>query len=137
MEIKNLYKIAQNNGIWLDYFPLGEMKSLAVSTDKRCYIALDPKIAESSTHEKVCLAHELGHCMTGSFYNVYSPLDLREKHEKKADEWAVTRLVPYGELIKAARRGDNDVEFLAEYFGVTTDFMQKAIKFYDEKTNMN
>jgi len=34
------------------------------------------------------LAHELGHCECGAFYNRYSPFDLVGKHERRADCWA-------------------------------------------------
>ena len=35
------------------------------------------------------LAHELGHCCTGSFYNQWATADCRRRHENVADKWAI------------------------------------------------
>lgn len=76
------------------------------------------------------LAHEIGHCETLAFYNAYSPLEIREKHEARADRWAVSKLVPVGELTEALKHGINEIWALAEHFDVTEDFMRKAIKIH-------
>lgn len=113
----------------------------AMSCTGVCYIGMDPFQIETSAQERVHLAHELGHCKTGSFYNVYSALDVREKQEKKADRWAVMQLVPAAELREAFSSGVVEVWELAEYFDVTEDFIRKAIEIYklmcyDDVNNM-
>ncbi len=133
METEKLYNMAAEDGIKLDFFPLPENKSVSLLVGDRCFIAVDPNFISTAANERVCLAHEIGHCRTGGFYNMYSPLDVRAKHEYKADKWAITRLVPYEEFLKAVKRGCGDVYSLAEYFSVTEDFMRKAIEFYNEK----
>lgn len=95
-----------------------------------CYIGMDPFRIESETEERVHLAHELGHCMTGSFYNVYSRLDIRERHEVRADRKAAAWLVPLDELKAAFDCGITEIWNLAEHFCVTEDFMQKTIDGY-------
>ena len=82
------------------------------------------------TEEKVKLAHELGHCETGSFYNRWAMLDVRQKHENRADKWAIRKLVPESDLDRALRDGHTELWDLAEQFGVTEDFMQKAVWYY-------
>lgn len=94
---------------------------------------MDPFRIETTAQERVHLAHELGHCETGSFYNVYSTLDIREKQEEKADRWAVSRLVPAEEFVKALNTGMVEVWELAEYFEVTEDFIRKAAEIYKIK----
>lgn len=86
---------------------------------------------ESSEEEKVKLAHELGHCETGSFYNRYSPYDIRGKHEQTANRWAVKKLVPKSELVRLLKKGFARWE-LAESFEVTEDFINLAIRMYFE-----
>lgn len=86
---------------------------------------------ESVSEEKVKLAHELGHCETGAFYNRYSPFDLREKHERTANRWAVKKLVPKSELVTLLKKGYERWE-LAEHFEVTEDFINLAIRMYFE-----
>lgn len=94
---------------------------------------MDPFRIETTAQERVHLAHELGHCETGSFYNVYSSLDIREKQEQRADRWAVSHLVPVEEFMSALSEGVVEVWELAEFFDVTEDFIRKAAEIYKIK----
>lgn len=76
------------------------------------------------------LAHELGHCETGSFYNQYAALDVRQRHENRADKWAIWHLVPEDALDQAVADGYTDLPSLAEHFCVTVPFMRKAVCWY-------
>ena len=76
------------------------------------------------------LAHELGHCEYGGFYNRYSKYDIRAKAERRADKWAFAKLVPYGRLMQAVRHGIAEVWELAELFDVSCEFMQRAVDYY-------
>ena len=97
------------------------------------WIAMDKQKIECEEEEKVLLAHEIGHIETGSFYNVYSKFDLRAKLERRADKRAIQILVPYSSLRRALRSGICEIWSLAEFFGVTEDFMRKVIEFYEGK----
>lgn len=130
METNRLFGIAQKHGITVDRFNLPENRSVSVNSGGRLYIALDKAV--SGANEKVCLAHELGHCETMSFYNIYSPFDIRGKHERRANNWAIKKLVPKSRYFSALKKGYDNVYSLAEYFGVTNDFMQKAVEYYKE-----
>lgn len=55
--------------------------------------------------ETVCIAHEAGHIATGSTHALSSPYDLIDRHEYRANKWAIKKLVPKGELEKAMRQG--------------------------------
>ena len=131
MKTETLYKLAAKNNIKVEFFPLTQTKSVCVAVGQNEFIGLARETL-TNADEKVCLAHELGHCQTGSLYNMYSPLDIREKHEKKADKWALIKLVPKRKLLQAVKNGDSDIISLAEHFGVTNEFMQKAINYYNE-----
>ena len=76
------------------------------------------------------LAHELGHCVTGSFYNRYAALDVRRRHENRADKWAVKKLLTAEALDEAVAEGYTEMWELAERFGVTQEFMEKAVCWY-------
>ena len=67
---------------------------MSIVSDRRYYIAIDLNAAASSADLNVKAAHELGHCRTGSFYDIHSPYDVRAKHEYRADKWAVHELIP-------------------------------------------
>lgn len=133
METEKLYKVAAENNIALDFYPMPKTVSAAVNLCGRYFVAIDPAVFGSTALERVCLAHELGHCQTGSMYNVYSPLDNRAKHEKRADKWAVDALIPRKDLEDAIKNGYCDISALAEYFTVTEEFMQKAIEIYSKQ----
>ena len=78
----------------------------------------------------MCLAHEMGHIETNSFYNVHSPLDVRQKHENRANKWAIKQLITEEELDEAVANGHTEVWDLADYFDVTEEFMRKAVCLY-------
>ncbi len=128
-----LYQIAERDSIKVDSFDLGSREAISLmDSDNNCYIAIDPFKLSSISDEKTKLAHELGHCETGSFYNVYSDLDVRGKHEHRADKWAFQVLVPKSDLDEAVKTGLTETWELAEYFDVPCEFMQKAITYYHE-----
>lgn len=101
-----------------------------MDSDGACYIAIDPFKLKSAKDEALKLAHELGHCCTGSFYNQWAACDVRQKHENRADKWAIEKLVPKREFKEALAAGISDIWSLAEFFDVSEDFMRKAICWY-------
>ena len=124
----DLYGIAERRGHVVVCESLTETPSFSLQTNKRCYIAIDQRL--NVQQEREALAHELGHCEYGGFYNRYSKYDIRAKAERRADKWAFTRLVPYGRLMQAVRHGVTEVWDLAELFDVSCEFMQRAIAYY-------
>ena len=79
-------EIEQNNiEVYLGSMPAAKSASANIGDDY--YIALDEQSLESTAEARCRLAHEAGHCITGSFYNLYAPLDRRSKHERRADKW--------------------------------------------------
>lgn len=126
-----LYEIAEKSGTEIICCELPKTRSVSVRTAAgRCYIGIDPLEIETTAQERVHIAHEIGHCETLAFYNAYSPLEIREKQETKADRWAVARLVPVRELTEALKHGIKEIWDLAEHFDVTEEFMLKAIEIY-------
>ena len=75
-----------------------EQKSISISDRGQCAIVVDPKKITTSAEETVIMAHELGHCETGAFYNERT-LELRSRMEFRADKWAIKKLVTEDELI--------------------------------------
>ncbi len=131
MELENLYDYACTRGINIDCYDFLCIPSVSLCSGEGYFIGINPFKLNSHSEEKVKLAHELGHCVTGSFYNRYSALDIRSKHERRADKWAIKKLIPINELKKACKICTNRYE-LSEHFGVTEDFMQKALDYYSK-----
>ncbi len=100
--------------------------------DGVCSIGIDPGVS-TEAERAVMLAHGLGHCARGAFYNVYSPYDVRAKHERRADEWAIRKTVPFCRIKKAVRQGLTEPWQIADLFGITERFAEKAMRYYFEK----
>ena len=112
-------------------FPMPETQSMsAVLPDGYMAIGIDDKAMTTTAEERVHLAHEIGHCKTGSFYNKFSKLDVREKHERRANIYAVQYLMPLDEIMDAYRHGCREIWDMAEHFGVTEDFAKFALIYY-------
>lgn len=126
----DLFSIAEEAQIPVEYLSMPLNESIAVQDGNKEFIILDKSLVADSVESTVHLAHELGHCMTGSFYCVYSPLDIRKKHEYRANKWAVEHLISESDLDEAVAKGNTEIWQLAEYFGVTEDLMKKAVCYY-------
>ena len=131
MQTAQLYQLAQQENIEVLSYPLPQNGSMSVMLDGgQCFVGLDPSLRAGSVQERVHLSHELGHCVTGSFYNIYAAVDSRRRHENRADKWAVTTLISVEELDNAIAQGCTEVWELAEYFQVTEAFIRKALCWY-------
>ena len=131
MEIPVLYALAQQQNIPVYRFPLPKTGSMSLMDEQgRCCIGMDEGVRDGGAQERVHLSHELGHCVTGSFYNRYAAVDCRQRHENQANRWAIQTLIPVDDLDEAVAEGCTEVWELAERFGVTEDFMRKAVCLY-------
>lgn len=128
-DLPTLYKYAEDEGIDVDLREMKRASSLSVPLpDGSCAIAIDPRVC-TDAEKTVRLAHELGHCEKGAFYNKWATCDVRMKHEVKADKWAIKMLIPEDELMNAIKSG-MEIWDLAEMFNVTEDFIRKAVCLY-------
>ena len=131
MELRQLYELAEQENIPVLTFPLPETGSMSVMDDAgRCYVGMDPKLRDGDVTERTHLSHELGHCVTGSFYNIHAAADCRQRHENRANKWAIQTLIPVEELDDAIACGYTEVWELADRFGVTEEFIRKTVCYY-------
>ena len=132
-----LYLEAEQSGITVlcgAELPLTKSVSLALP-DGAMFIGIDDSVMQSRAEERVHLAHELGHCVTGAMYNIRCPIMPRQRYERIADAYAIKKLVDEDERRRGIdeREGDISVWELSEWFDVTEDFMKKALAFYFKK----
>lgn len=129
--VSALYELAGKQNIAVLEFPMPLNGSMSVMSEEgQCCIGIDPSIKDGAAEERVHLGHELGHCLTGSFYSIHTAIDSRQRHENKADKWAIRKLIPADSLDEAVANGCTEIWELAERFGVTEQFMKKAICLY-------
>ena len=130
-ELKSLYRLAEKRNIEIIYLPLPETVSMSIEPQEDTYfIGMDNSLSGTNAQERTHLAHELGHCITGSFYNRYTAHDVRQRHENRADKWAIRKLISSDDLDRAVAEGHTELWDLADFFGVTEEFMQKAVCLY-------
>ena len=68
--LQEFYRIAEQQNISVDLFPLQMREALSLMDScGDCHIAIDPQKLKGEPDERAKLAHELGHCLTGAFYN--------------------------------------------------------------------
>lgn len=125
-----LFRAAEEANIEVIYCQLPLNESISVQGEDSDFVLMDYTLLQSGASERVHLAHEIGHSINGAFYAPYSPFEIRQKHENKADRWAIENLVSPDELDSAVAEGYTDIWSLAEYFGVTEDFMRKVVCWY-------
>ena len=130
-ELSALYRHAEQLNIPVFHLPLPQTGSVSMMDEQgRCAIGLDLPHRRTRTERRVRLAHELGHCATGSFYNRWSPADVRRLHENRADKYAVRLLISPEDLDEAVAEGFTEPWELAEHFGVDETFLKKAVCLY-------
>ena len=131
METIELYQEAEDSSIPIMVLDIPQTGSMCIQAESgRCYIGMDYGILPDEANRRVHLAHELGHCKAGAFYNRWAAQDVRRKHENRADKWAIQRMIPEDALDDAVADGCTDIYSLADRFGVTEDFMKKAVCWY-------
>jgi hypothetical protein len=131
MNAHDLYVLAKQQNIEVIETNLPENGSLSIMDDSgNCYIGIDKSVMDGGALEIVHMADELGHCLTGSFYNRHTRFDVRQRHENRADKWAIRQTISVDDLDTAIASGYTEIWQLAEYFSVTEQFMRKAICLY-------
>lgn len=133
--LDELYALADAEDIEVLCWDLPAARCLAIQHEGGgCSIGIDPFCIDSREEETELLAHELGHCMTGSFYNRSTPLDVRRKHENHADYWMITHLVPADKLARLMSEGQTEAWQLAEALGLSQSIVEKALRLYTSKS---
>lgn len=130
----NRYELLENeaseNGIdVIDYdFRNDTIKGLYCNNT----IAINRKL-EISTEKACVLAEELGHHYTtvGNIIDLDTPY--KRKQERQARLWAYNKLIGLSNLVGAYENGCSTKYEIADFLGVTEEFLEEAINCYREK----
>lgn len=129
-KLSNLYESLQNSGVLIFERKIPFTDALIIETDGLYGLFIDRSQYESSSEELVSVAHESGHIFTASLHSLENRHNLVEQDECRANRWAIKKLLPYDELIKAMQSGYTTRYALAEYFNVTEKFIDMAYHYY-------
>jgi len=121
----------EDGGVSVNYRSLPVNRCLSIKdADGDCHIAIDSFEYDTQAEEMIDAVHEWIHCDTGSFYNRSTPYTDRARIERRVTKEAVYTLIPLRELIDVAQSAWSTIFDLAEHFGVTEAFMQRALEVY-------
>lgn len=85
------------------------------------------------TEKKCTLVEEIGHHVT-TVGNILNQSDIsNRKQERIARAWGYRKTVSLLSLINGKKEGIKNRYELAEYLGVTEDFLEEVLKYYKEK----
>lgn len=132
--LNDLYEIAKEKDITVTDTDCPECKAISLlSPSGKCYIGMDYNAIKTEQEERLCLAHDIGHCETGAFYNPYSSQNVISQQEFRANKKALDYLVPRKELESVMADGQMEIWELCEYFDVNIKFIQLAFWVYFDK----
>lgn len=87
-----------------------------------------------TTAEKACvLAEELGHYYTTVGNILDQTDDWNRKQEQQARTWAYNKMIGLMGIVNAYKAGCRNAYEMADYLGVTEEFLSNALKRYREK----
>lgn len=122
---------AEENSIEIREHPFKNMRLKGLYFDN--VIALNSSSISSRVEKTCVLAEEIGHHFTTSG-NILDQSDIRaRKQELRARAWAYSRLVPFSAIVRAYNARIKGRYEIAEYLGVTEDFLERSIQRYHDK----
>lgn len=134
VSLNDLYNIADNEGITVMSANCPECCAISMmSPSGKCYIGMDYSVIENERQERQYLAHDMGHCESGAFYNKYSPFNVISQQEFRANKKALQYLVPREELEYLLKNERLETWELCEYFDVDYEYIQIAFWVYFDK----
>ena len=130
MTLDQLRDFAYSRGIEIDDVPMQAIRAVSFPEG---WIAIDSRKFQSEAEYKCELAHEIGHCLTGSFYNIHTRVSVKELNERRANRFAAEMLVPFSDLRKAFSRGISFDRILANMFDVTVEFIRMVLELFERE----
>lgn len=128
-----LYDVANEHNCYITNKHTKASKSFIMETKDAYFINIDVNQIESKAEERVCLAHELGHCISGTTYTINHKSLYRGSAEYRADYRGAQLVIPIDDLRRCVDKGIIEKYELADYFNVTEEFVERALYIYGNK----
>lgn len=130
MNIDNVYKKINDNGIKVFSYNIPETKAVTIEMNKKYGIFINHDLIKDTDEEFLIATHEYGHCMSGATHKLNSEYDLICQHEYRADRRAVLDFLPIEKLYEAIDQGCQTVYEFAKQLELPEEFVAKAFKHY-------
>lgn len=135
--LESLYEEATLKGIKIKKYKLPHrLKGLYYEETKVSPIITLSTNIESKAEEKCILAEEIGHyytCASNILTNTKVDKAIVRQLEERASTWAVRKLAPISLIVAAFKEGASSKYEVAEYLGITENFLLLAIETYKRK----
>ncbi len=129
----HLLETAEELCIDITYKKIKIAKSLVIRDQDELTININEKAIETDSEKNVFLAHELGHCISGSLYTINHSKLYRGSAEYRADYRAAQLIMPIDKLKECINIGITENYALAEHFNITEEFVKRALYIYGNK----
>ncbi len=141
-KLEKLMEVINKEGIFLEYVSFHEIIQGLFYKAENCppVIGINESIVSDKKLFLIVLAEEVGHYFTtigdttGEYYSYKSRLTLN-KQEALALKWATEFLLPVDEIVKGIRDKSLNFSELADFLGVTDDFLFERFKFLSQNKN--
>lgn len=129
MTLAQMYQRMNEAGYKTYDYEIG-MDAVTIKHNGEYAVFVDPDCMGTVAEEFCAVAHEWGHCETGTTHSLYSPYDLIVQHENRANRWAAHHILPVWKIKKAMQSGYTEAWQIADYYNLTEDFVRDAIRIY-------
>lgn len=130
MDINAVYNKIKNNNILLFSQHMPGIKAATIEIDNNFGIFINYDDIENSDEEFCVVAHEYGHCVSGSTHKLNSKYDLVCRHEYRADRRAILDFLPIEQIKQAIKHGCKYKYEFAEFLNVPEQFIDRAFEHY-------
>lgn len=128
--LHKLYDCIEKERILLMHYNIQNKKAATINIRSSYAIFINGKKIRNRHEEFAVLAHEYGHCKTGSTHSLMSKFDTIARHEHRANKCAIHDFLPVENIKKAFEKGYTDLWDLAEYLDMPETFVKKAYDLY-------
>ena len=126
----DVYEKIQNEKIEVFTRSMKPCDAATVEVEGEYGIFIDRKKITNKQDEFMALSHEYGHCKSGATHKLYSPYQMVEQHEYRANRAAVYEFLPLDTIVSAFENGDTEFWQLSEHLDVPESFVRMAVDIY-------
>ena len=130
MDLNNIYKKIEENNIKVFPFGVNDIKAVTIEADGKYGVFVNKQEISDSDEEFCVLAHEYGHCISGSTHKPSSNLDIISRHEYRANRRAILEFLPVEKIKIAIQSGCQTLYEISKFVDMPEEFVFKAIQHY-------
>ena len=130
MDVVEVYKKIEDENVQILSFGISGIKGLTICADGNCGVFINDKEINNSDEEFCVVAHEYGHCATGTLYRLNSDESYVSQCEYRADRKAVLTFLPIDRLNDAIECGCQTSYEFSEYLDLPEKFVIMAFNHY-------